>query len=95
MAPRNGVSTEIVTLIWRAFTVFAERYRERKDVVAEGCLATEGSEAFLVCTSAVGAFCDAKATEYDVLVGLLKNKNVFGHFCCEGRCGREGSCVKN
>ena len=93
MAPRNGVSTETVKLIWRAFTVFAERYRERKGVVAEGCLAAEGSEAFLICTSAVGAFCDAMATEYGVLVCLLKNQNVFGHFCCRGLCGGNGSCA--
>ena len=93
MAPRNSVSMETLTLIYRAFSVFAERYFDHKGAVSEGCLAREGSEAYYVCSTAVGAVCDAKQTEYDSLVNLLKSKNVFGHFCASGSCGGAGSCL--
>jgi hypothetical protein len=84
---------ETLTLIYRAFSVFAERYFDHKGAVSEGCLAREGSEAYYVCSTAVGAVCDAKQTEYDSLVNLLKSKSVFGHFCASGSCGGAGSCL--
>ena len=84
---------ETLTLIYRGLSVLADRYVGHKGAVSKGCLAREGSEAYYVCTTAVGAVCDAKQTEYDYLVNFLKSKNAFGHFCASGSCGGAGSCL--
>ena len=57
MAPRSSVSLETLTLIWRSFCVYAERHLGVAGATTEGCFAREGSEAYFVATSAVGAVC--------------------------------------
>ena len=96
MPPRNAIAWETLQLVWRAFCVYAERRLEAAHAGddPEGCLAREGTEAFHVATTAVGAVCDAKADEYQHVVKLLKGPNVFSHHCATGSCGyKPGSCV--
>ena len=96
MSPRYGVSQETLELLYRATVAYADRHRAKTGRFPDGCLAKEGTEAYHLATSAVGAVCNAIEEDFAHVVQMLKGAHLLAHFCLdpEVSCGAPpGSCV--